>query len=104
LGVAYVNQPPTAKDQSLSLVEDSSAKIDFHTSTNDVDGDSLTYRVVKGPQHGTVTQNADGTFSYKPTDLYYGSDSFTYVANDGQLDSNTATVSLSVALVPPTVS
>ncbi|MFK2889511.1 Ig-like domain-containing protein, partial [Dyella flagellata] len=62
----------------------------------------LTYRIIQGPQHGTVTQNTDGTFTYKPTDLYYGNDSFTYVANDGQLDSNVATVSLNVALVPPT--
>ncbi|MFC5583393.1 Ig-like domain-containing protein [Rhodanobacter terrae] len=103
LSVAHVNHAPTASTQSLNLIEDGSVGVDFRSSTNDVDGDPLTYRIVTGPQHGTVTQNTDGTFSYKPTDLYYGSDSFTYVANDGQLDSNAATVSLNVAMVPPTV-
>ncbi|ULU23434.1 tandem-95 repeat protein [Dyella terrae] len=104
LSVAHVNHAPTAAAQSLNLLEDGSVGVDFRTSTNDVDGDPLSYRIITGPQHGTVTQNADGTFSYKPTNLYYGSDSFTYVANDGQLDSNAATVSLNVAVVPPTVS
>jgi dTDP-4-dehydrorhamnose 3,5-epimerase-like enzyme len=104
LAVKHVNHTPTAKNQSLNVPEDGNVNVDFHTSTNDVDGDLLTYRIIQGPQHGTVTQNADGTFSYKPTDLYYGNDSFTYVANDGQMDSNIATVSLNVALVPPTTS
>ena len=33
--------------------------------------------------NGTLTLNADGSFSYVPYPLFIGQDSFTYVANDG---------------------
>jgi hypothetical protein len=42
---------------------------------------------------GTLTLNADGSFSYTPAADYNGPDSFTYKASGGGLDSNTATVS-----------
>jgi hypothetical protein len=65
--------------------------IDTHQETNlklDKNGD--------GVSKGTMTLNADGSFDYTPTAGYKGSDSFTYVANDGLLDSVAATVSLMV--------
>jgi hypothetical protein len=37
--------------------------------------------------------NADGSFSYTPNPNFNGTDSFTYKASDGNLASNTATVS-----------
>jgi len=37
--------------------------------------------------------------TYTPAAGYYGADSFTFKANDGALDSNIATVSITV--VPP---
>ena len=39
--------------------------------------------LVTGPAHGTLTLNADGSFTYTPTAGYTGTDSFTYKANDG---------------------
>src|SRR5205085_112102 len=65
----------------------------------DVEGDTLTAVLVAGPAHGTLTLNADGSFTYTPAGNYNGSDSFTYKANDGQADSNVATVSLMVTAV-----
>ena len=59
----------------------------------DVDGDALTAVLVSGPAHGSLTLNADGSFTYTPSANYNGPDSFTYKANDGQADSNVATVS-----------
>ena len=69
----------------------------------DADGDALTAVVVSGPSHGTLTLNANGSFTYTPTAGYYGADSFTYKANDGLADSNVATVSLTINAVnhPP---
>ncbi|MCI0640404.1 MAG: PKD domain-containing protein, partial [Gemmataceae bacterium] len=52
--------------------------------------------LVSGPAHGALTLNSDGSFTYAPHANYNGSDSFTYRASDGSLDSNVATVSLTV--------
>ncbi|HET7038186.1 MAG TPA: Ig-like domain repeat protein [Thermomicrobiaceae bacterium] len=52
--------------------------------------------VVSGPSHGALTLNHDGSFSYTPAPGYSGPDSFTYKDNDGQDDSNVATVTLTV--------
>jgi len=59
--------------------------------------------LVRPPSHGTLTLDADGSFVYTPWDNYNGTDSFTYTAHDGQLDSNVATVTITVAAVndPP---
>jgi CSLREA domain-containing protein len=69
----------------------------------DPEGDPLTAAVVVGPAHGSLSLNADGTFSYTPAQNFYGTDTFTYQANDGQLNSNVATVTITVtrAIQPP---
>ena len=68
---------------------------------NDTDADSvvLIAELVSGPQHGTVTFNANGTFAYSPTADFVGADSFTYKVSDGNADSNVATVSIAVKQV-----
>ena len=62
----------------------------------DADGNPLAATVVTGPQNGTVVKNADGSFSYTPKKDWFGTDSFTYRANDGTGDSGLATVTLIV--------
>ena len=54
-----------------------------------------------GPAHGTLTLNADGTFTYTPNSGYYGTDSFSYVASDGVTTSAPVTVGLKVSAAPP---
>jgi hypothetical protein len=52
---------------------------------------------VSQPSHGSAAVNADcSAGSYTPEANYNGSDSFSYKANDGQADSNTAGVSITV--------
>ncbi len=63
---------------------------------SDPDGDPLTAVLVTGPAHGTLTLNADGSFTYTPSANFVGVDSFTYRASDGTLTSNVATVSITV--------
>lgn len=63
----------------------------------DPDGNTLTASLVTGPTHGTLTLDTDGSFSYQPAGAYVGSDSFTYKATDGTVDSNVATVTISVS-------
>ena len=62
----------------------------------DLDGDALIAIKVSDPQHGTVDLNADGSFTYNPDPGWYGTDTFLYKANDGELDSQVATVTIEV--------
>ena len=66
----------------------------------DVDNTTRTAIAVAQPQHGALTLNADGSFTYDPDDDYRGPDSFTYKANDGAADSNVVTVTIDVNGVP----
>src|SRR6185369_11127564 len=69
--------------------------------SNDTDADSATITAVvsTGPAHGTLTLTANGGFTYTPAANYNGADSFTYKATDGSLDSNVATVAITVRSV-----
>ncbi len=62
----------------------------------DAEGDPLVAVTVAGPAHGTLALNTNGSFTYTPAAGYVGGDSFTYKANDAELDSNTVTVTLTV--------
>ncbi|MFM7073741.1 MAG: Ig-like domain-containing protein [Planctomycetota bacterium] len=65
---------------------------------NDTDenGDNLIASVVTFPQHGELVVNDDGSFLYYPLATFRGFDSFTYVASDGALASDPATVTIDV--------
>src|SRR3989454_12348424 len=48
------------------------------------------------PYPALFPSNANGSFTYTPVADFNGADSFTYKANDGQADSNVATVALTI--------
>jgi|GEM_PF-2110462 VCBS repeat-containing protein len=106
LTVTFVNQPPVAVNDSYSTSQNTALTVAAPgVLANDTDPDSpiITAILVSGPAHGTLTLNSDGSFTYTPNLNYSGPDSFTYKANDGLLDSNIATVSLTITPVnqPP---
>ena len=96
-----VNDAPVAQDVAVSTPEDTPLVLAFDAS--DVDSAGLTFTVVDGPQHGGLELLGDGTARYVSGENFNGTDSFTYKANDGSLDSNIATVSITVTPVndPP---
>ncbi|MEX2120876.1 MAG: cadherin-like domain-containing protein [Pirellulales bacterium] len=67
----------------------------------DYDMDPLTAHLVSNASAGTVSLNADGSFTYTPTGPYVQDDSFTYKAKDLTEFSNTTTVELEI--IRPTV-
>ena len=89
--VAVNDTYSTAKNTTLSV-----AAPGVLANDTDADGNTLTAAVVATVTHGTLTLNANGGFTYTPTTGYTGPDSFTYRANDGTVNSNTATVNLTV--------
>jgi VCBS repeat-containing protein len=105
LTTTVVNQPPVAVNDSYSLAEDGTliiASLGLLTNDSDADGDMLAAALVTGPAHGVLTFHTDGSFTYLPTSNYYGADSFTYRASDGNVDSNLATVDITVTPVNDT--
>ena len=78
----------TAASYSYSTNEDTTLTVPAPgvlPNYSDPDGDTLTAVKVTDPSHGSLTLNADGSFTYTPNPDYHGSDSFTYKANDGSL-------------------
>ena len=63
----------------------------------DAEGDALTASLVSGPSNAaSFTLNADGSFNYTPVANFSGTDTFTYQANDGNDNSNIATVTITI--------
>ncbi|HEX8723298.1 MAG TPA: Ig-like domain-containing protein [Pyrinomonadaceae bacterium] len=92
--VAAVNDAPAANGQALAAAEDSTVAVTL--SASDVDGDALSYVVVGGPAHGTLS-GAAPDLVYRPAPDYSGPDSFSFAATDGRAQSAAATVTVNVA-------
>jgi ELWxxDGT repeat protein len=75
------------------------------TNDTDPEGGPLSAILVTPPSDGTVTLSSNGSFVYTPNADFCGTDQFTYKANDGTADSNTATATITVNPVndPPVV-
>jgi ELWxxDGT repeat protein len=71
-------------------------KVNVLSNDRDPEGKPLTAVRVSGPTKGTLTLNANGTFTYRPNAGFIGTDSFTYRASDGLVTSNLATVMITV--------
>ena len=96
IAITAVNDAPVASDGSLTTLEDTPASGTLVAS--DVDGDALTYAIVGNGTKGsaTITNVATGAFTYTPNANANGTDSITFKASDGTVDSNTATVSITI--------
>jgi VCBS repeat-containing protein len=96
------NDAPIAQNNTFGTDEDTPLPIDgpgVLANDSDPDGDNLTATLVDGPASGTLTLDPDGSFLYAPVGNFNGTVSFTYVAGDGTLTSNTATVTINVTAV-----
>jgi len=92
--VNAANTAPVAGAQTLATDEDTDLTVTL-TATDGNTGDTLTFTVESQPQHGALTGIAPSLI-YTPSANYNGADSFTFKANDTTLDSNTATVSITI--------
>ncbi len=100
LNVANVNDAPVAVDDAYATDEDTDLTVPavdgVLKNDTDVDADTLTAAATGDPSHGTLILNGDGSFTYSPEENWSGTDTFTYTANDGTIDSNEATVAIEV--------
>jgi hypothetical protein len=75
----------------------------------DLDGDPVTYRVTREPQHGVIYGGRPGEFApnqltYAPFERYLGPDSISFRVSDGGCEPEESTVTINVVdLVPPEI-
>ncbi|MGI0040318.1 MAG: Ig-like domain-containing protein, partial [Nitrososphaera sp.] len=94
--VNSVNKAPVAGGQSVDATED--VPLSIVLGATDDNGDLLTYSIVSGPSHGVLAGAGNNT-TYTPEPDFNGQDGFTFKANDGMADSNSASVSIAVHAV-----
>lgn len=90
-----VQEPPTAKNVSYFSYQQ---PVKIALNGDDINpADTLTYNVASQPAHGKISGTTDKNgkgLTYTPDDGYGGTDSFSYLVNDGTDDSNVATVKI----------
>ncbi|HEY5574340.1 MAG TPA: Ig-like domain-containing protein, partial [Anaerolineales bacterium] len=98
--VQPVNDPPTAASDSYTatqnVVLDVPAWSGVLVNDSDPDGDQLSAVLESSTINGGLILDADGSFIYTPNPGFVGQDIFTYHASDGQLPSNSTTVTIQV--------
>jgi VCBS repeat-containing protein len=103
-----VNGPPMAVDDAYSTDEDQILIVPGLPGGgvlfNDTDPNNDLLNAVKlsDPSDGTLTLNADGSFTYDPDFDFNGSDSFSYEACDPDGECDSANVTINVISQPDT--
>ena len=93
--VAASNDAPVGDALSVATTRDTA--VGGQLTASDVDGDALSFALDVDAANGTATIAGDGTFSYMPTEGFFGTDSFTYSVDDGAGGTTTRTVTVVVA-------
>jgi VCBS repeat-containing protein len=97
------NTAPVAANDSYSVNEDGTLDVQAAqgvlANDTDAEGNVLTAKLINSVANGSLSLNANGSFTYTPKANYFGSDSFTYRVSDGSLDSGVATVTIDVKAV-----
>ena len=99
--VTPVNTAPTAVDDATTTAEGTAVDIDVVANDTDLEGDTLQVTSVTMPSNGTavIKSGSATTITYTPNAGFHGSDSFTYVASDGNGGTDTGTVTVTVTAV-----
>jgi VCBS repeat-containing protein len=102
ISIISTNNAGILASQNLTTPEDTGLSVTLGP-VRDSDNDLLTYTIVAAPAHGTVsgcsTVSDNYICSFQPASNYNGSDVFTFKANDGTTDSNTASINLTITPV-----
>ena len=94
-----VDDAPVAVDDAFDVHTGTVLVENVLWNDSEPDWQPITADLVTGTSHGTLEFNADGSFVYTPDNGFNGVDAFTYVANDGSLDSSPATATITVRSV-----
>src|SRR4030095_3023101 len=98
VAISVISGTPTANNTTVSTDEDTPVNISL--SASDIDSNSLTFTVVSGPSHGSLSTNSGtmacikgictGHVSYTPAANFNGPDSFSFTVNGGPAPNHIA--------------
>ena len=95
ISVTAQNDAPVAEDGTITLIQGNTENVILNAT--DIDNNELSFNIEEQPVNGSVT--IDGNVAtFTANESYTGSDSFTFTANDGDLVSNIATITVDVTL------
>lgn len=95
-----INTPPDANHDTVTMEENTSIDIAVLMNDTDDDDNPLTSSLLTDPSHGTATLNSDGTINYTPNANFVGTDTFTYMIDDGFGGTDSALVEITVNPAP----
>jgi hypothetical protein len=93
-GLGSINQAPTAVNQAVTVTVGS--VVQFTLSASDPDGDYLSYLITQAPTQGTLISMGGGVYRYRPYLEAESTDTFIYKVSDGRLESDPATVTITI--------
>ncbi|KAB2869037.1 MAG: tandem-95 repeat protein, partial [Bacteroidales bacterium] len=98
--IINVNDAPTAISDNYSLNEGATININAASGVlsndSDTEGNTLSAILISDVTNGTLSLNSDGSFTYTHNGSETILDQFSYKVNDGKMDGNTVTVSITV--------
>ncbi len=104
INVTPVNDPPSAVNDTVSVIRNTLSKFNLLANDSDVDGDSIKLNIspITTPGHGLASLSADGFVSYTSDRYYKGLDSMKYEICDSASPSfcSRATVTFVIGDLP----
>jgi hypothetical protein len=94
------NNTPIANPQSV--ITTANVPVNITLAGSDPAGAPLTFRLTAGSSHGTLSGTAPN-LTYTPVTNYTGSDNFSFVVNNGSVDSLPAAVSVTIKGAAPVI-
>jgi len=89
------NQAPVALNSSVSTAINTPVYVQLAITDDGIAPGGYTYTITQNSAHG-ILSGTDNDRTYTPTSGFSGTDTFKWKVNDGQYDSNTATVTINV--------
>ncbi|KPA13394.1 Concanavalin A-like lectin/glucanase [Candidatus Magnetomorum sp. HK-1] len=96
INVLYTQNPnniPISYNQKITT--DQNTPIELTLVASDLNNDNLSYTIIEEPQNGKLAGTPPNLL-YIPNEIFYGTDSIKFIANDGLADSNPATISIKI--------
>jgi VCBS repeat-containing protein len=89
------NAPPSAGDGTLSVAAGQTVASILVASDPNA-SDTLSFAIITAPRKGSVVLTSSGSYSFTAAANASGTDTFTFKVTDGKVDSNVATVTVTL--------